>query len=293
MQRYRSNDEDSSRWDGFPFRDGDVVISTRTKHGTTWMQMICLLLVLRDPALPAPLAELSPWLDWLVEERSEVLARLDAQQHRRVIKTHTPLDGVPRSERATSIVVARHPLDAAVSLRHQGDNLDRERLAELSGVAMPESVSGSGRRGPVDEWLARWIATEADPHDELDSLDGVFHHLTDAWARRDDPTVVLVRYQDLLDDLDGEMRRLASELAIDIGDDELTALVEAARFDAMQARADRLVPDRLGVIKDRSAFFRQGRSGEGRAIAGPDGVARYEARARELAPPELLAWLHH
>src|SRR4030095_14686803 len=114
--RYTSPDEDSARWDGFPFRPGDIVISTRSKSGTTWMQMICALLIFRTPDLPAPLSTLSPWLDWLVTPRDEVYARLEAQQHRRFIKTHTPLDGVPLDPRVTYIVVARHTLDMAVSL---------------------------------------------------------------------------------------------------------------------------------------------------------------------------------
>ncbi|MBA3960014.1 MAG: sulfotransferase domain-containing protein, partial [Chloroflexi bacterium] len=88
--RYRSEDEDSARWLDFPFREGDIVISTRSKSGTTWMQMICALLILRTPDLPAPLAESSPWLDWLIVPRDEVYARLAAQEHRRFIKTHTP-----------------------------------------------------------------------------------------------------------------------------------------------------------------------------------------------------------
>jgi enamine deaminase RidA (YjgF/YER057c/UK114 family) len=32
--RYQSDDEDSARWSGFPFRQGDIVISTRSKSGT-------------------------------------------------------------------------------------------------------------------------------------------------------------------------------------------------------------------------------------------------------------------
>ena len=80
---------------GFPFRQGDIVISTRSKSGTTWMQMICALLIFQTPELPAPLGELSPWLDWLVTPPRQMFARLAAQTHRRVIKTHTPLDGVP------------------------------------------------------------------------------------------------------------------------------------------------------------------------------------------------------
>jgi len=61
--RYRSPDEDSARWLDFPFRQGDIVISTRSKSGTTWAQMICALLVFQSADLPAPLGHLSPWLD--------------------------------------------------------------------------------------------------------------------------------------------------------------------------------------------------------------------------------------
>src|SRR5689334_13144096 len=113
---YRSNDDDNGRWTDFPFRDGDIAISTRSKMGTTWMQMICALLVFQSPQLPSPLAQLSPWLDHLVAPRDEVYEKLRAQQHRRFIKTNTPLDGLPIDQRATYIVVGRHPLDTAVSL---------------------------------------------------------------------------------------------------------------------------------------------------------------------------------
>ena len=58
--RYTSADEDSARWDGFPFRDGDIVISTRSKTGTTWVQMICALLIFQRPDLEAPVGWYSP-----------------------------------------------------------------------------------------------------------------------------------------------------------------------------------------------------------------------------------------
>ena len=129
--RYQSPDEDSGRWIGFPFRSGDIVISTRSKCGTTWTQMICGLLIFGEPRLPAPLARLSPWLDWLIEPRDDVHARLAAQTHRRFIKTHTPLDGLPYDERVTYLVVGRHPLDMAVSLYHQVANIDRVRQRQI------------------------------------------------------------------------------------------------------------------------------------------------------------------
>ena len=52
--RYQSPEEDSGRWLGFPFRDGDIVISTRSKTGTTWVQTICALLIFGAPELPRP-----------------------------------------------------------------------------------------------------------------------------------------------------------------------------------------------------------------------------------------------
>ncbi|WFF03160.1 sulfotransferase domain-containing protein [Micromonospora sp. WMMD964] len=285
--RYRSDDEDSARWAGFPFRDGDIVISTRSKSGTTWMQMICALLVLGTPELPAPLNVLSPWLDWLAEPRDVVFDRLAAQPHRRFIKTHTPLDGVPLEPRVHYVVVARHPLDMAVSLYHQAGNLDRVRLAELTGQPAP---SGPTReRAPVEQWLRSWVDHEVDPRAELDSLPGVLLHLNDAWARRHEPNVELVHYDDLLADLGGEMRRLAERWDLPSPGPDL---VEAATFGRMRERADRLAPDTLGVLRDRRAFFRQGGSGQGRDLLDADDRARYEKRVAALAPPDLLTWLH-
>ncbi|MDG4808127.1 sulfotransferase domain-containing protein [Micromonospora sp. WMMD1120] len=285
--RYRSDDEDSARWIGFPFRPGDIVISTRSKSGTTWMQMICAVLVLGTADLPAPLTELSPWLDWLVEPRDTVYERLAAQPHRRFIKTHTPLDGVPMDPQVNYVVVARHPLDMAVSLYHQAGNLDRARLAELTG--QPAPTEPPRPRPPLEEWLPGWIHRETDPRAELDSLPGVLLHLNDAWARRHEPNVALVHYDDLLTDLGGEMRRLADRWGLPAPGPEL---VEAATFGRMRERADRLAPDRLGVFRDRQAFFRQGGSGQGRSLLNETALAHYETRARTLAPPDLLTWLH-
>ncbi len=288
--RYRSSDEDSARWLGFSYRPGDIVISTRSKSGTTWMQMICALLVFQTPELPAPLDRLSPWLDWLVRPREEVVAALEAQQHRRFIKTHTPLDGVPLDPRATYVVLARHPLAAAVSLFHQGDNLDRARLRQLTGKSEPERAPAP--RPPLREWLLSWIGRDVDPRLELDSLPGVMWHLSDAWARRDAANVVLAHYDDLSADLEGQMRQLAARLEIPVPEALWPDLVAAAGFEAMRDRAARVAPDPGGVLTDSAAFFRRGRSGAGRALLTENELHHYLDRTVELAPPDLLAWLH-
>jgi aryl sulfotransferase len=286
--RYRSADEDSGRWRDFRFRDGDIVISTRSKSGTTWMQMICALLVFRTPDLPGRLSEMSPWLDWLVVPKEQVFASLEAQTHRRFIKTHTPLDGVPLESQVTYVVVARHPLDAALSLYHQGTNLDRERVAELIG----QPLVVRGPRPSAEQWLRSWIASEADPREQLDSLPGFMWHLSDAWSRRHEANVVLVHYDTLRRDLGGEMRRLAALLGIDVPESSWPRLVEAATFEEMRSRASQLVPDPSGVLKSHSAFFRTGTSGSGRTVLTPADEEHYLERAARLVPADLFAWLH-
>jgi aryl sulfotransferase len=286
--RYRSPEEDSARWLGFPFREGDIVISTRSKTGTTWVQMICALLIFQTPDLPARLGRLSPWLDHLVRPVGEVYAELAAQPHRRFIKTHTPLDGIPLDPRATYLVTARHPLDMAVSLYHQGDNIDRARVRRLTG--QPEPTEPARPRPPLHDWLLRWIADDDDPREQLDSLPGVLWHLSDAWSRRDRPNVVLVRYEDLLADLAGQMRGLAVRLGIEVPAGAWAPLVGAATFDAMSSQAGTIAP--AAVLKSSAAFFRRGTAGAAREVLSDGELAAYQARAAELAPPDLLTWLH-
>ena len=68
-------------------------------------------------------------------------------------------------------------------------------------------------------------------------------------------------------------------------------LVQAATFKGMRNSADMLVPT-LGLFKSNAAFFRRGTSGAGREILSDEEIAGYHARAAQLAPPDMLTWLH-
>ncbi len=284
---YSNAEEDNLRWLDFEFRDGDIVVSTRSKHGTTWVQMIAALLVHGTPDLPAPLGELSPWLDRRTESRAEVFGRLQLQAHRRIVKTHTPLDGVAIDPRVTYIVVARHPLDAAVSLWHQMANLDHRRIDELTG-----QEHRPRQRPPLDSWLRTWIHAQATPAESLDSINGVLWHLDDAWARRNAQNVLLVHYDDLTADLSSEMDRLARRLGTPDRADRWDTLVEAARFEAIRARAETLAPDVDGVLLDPKAFFRHSGPSEASEVLTSADLERYHRRVEASAPQELVEWLH-
>jgi aryl sulfotransferase len=288
--------EAGGRWPGFRFRAGDIVISTPRKSGTTWMQMICALLIFQTPDLPAPLWQLSPWLDTPDVPPEHVDAQLAAQRHRRFIKTHTPLAGIPADGRVTYVVTARHPLDAFVSMYHQ-DRL----IGPPPGLPGPAPPHRPVRpRPPAPEVspeqlraaLLAWISGDEDPGRHPASLAGTMRHLSGAWSRRHDRNVVLVHYDDLLSGLEGQMRRLAARLGIAVGERSWPALVEAATFERMRGRDDVLVPPPPGIVADNALFFRRGTSGAGREILGEEETARYLARVAGLGPPELIAWLH-
>jgi aryl sulfotransferase len=301
LKRYRNLMYDSLRWDGFRFRDDDIVISTPAKCDTTWMQMICALLIFQDPVLPRPLTALSPWLDIQTAPLEEVTSALEAQNHRRFIKTHTPLDGIPFDERVTYIGVGRDPRDVALSWDNHAANMNldavlgarvaasgSEDLAELLGDGPPPVLDD-----PVERFWA-WVDADLEPLGGRPCLAATLHHLDTCWVRRHHDNVALFHFGDLQADLDAEMRRLAAVLGIRVPDRTWPSLVSAATFERMRARADELAPQ-VGVADfwhDTSRFFHRGGSGQWRAIISDEELPRYEARVRQLAPPDLDRWAH-
>ncbi len=298
--RYRTIAADSARWDGFAFREGDIVISTPPKCGTTWTQMICALLVFQTPELPAALDELSPWLDMLTRDIDSVKARLAAQTHRRFIKTHTPLDGIPFDEGVTYITVARDPRDVGISWDNHLDNMDLMAFinarAEAVGLDDLEELMAAGPPERAAEAIQRfWGWVDADTALEVadSTLWRTLWHLQTFWDRRDEPNVVLLRYEDMQADLEGVMRGLAASLAIDVPEERWPVLVEAATFESMKSRPQAVAPEvTTSLWLDTSRFFHKGTCGQWRALLDDDDVRRYAARVRSFGYDDVAAWVH-
>lgn len=299
LKRYRSLVMDSVRWEGFAFRDDDIVISTPPKCGTTWTQMLCALLIFDTPDLPAPLAHLSPWLDMQLYARDEVVARLEAQQHRRFIKTHTPLDGIPRAEGVTYLCVGRDPRDVSLSWEHHMANIDLGALitarAEAVGLDDLEELGPMPEPPPEDPVERFWLWADS-PAGVMSgtTLSEILHHLQTFWDRRDEAGIALFHYSDLSADLPGQMRRLADVLNLRVAADRIEELAAAATFERMRGNADRVAPNTdRGFWISTTDFFHKGSSGQWRDLIDDDGIRRYEARVAELVAPDLAAWAHN
>ena len=299
MIRYRSGVWDSERWRSFSARTGDIIISSPPKSGTTWTQVICALLIFRRTTFDQSLDLISPWLEMQTRKISDVIADLDAQQHRRFIKSHTPLDGLPNDDAVTYICVGRDPRDVAISWAHHSDNINLEALftARDRAVGNEDLAEMYRDRTPAPtEPLARfWRWVDDSTADQLShaNLASTMHHLATFWEARERPNVVLVHYADLLSDLEGEMRRIAQRLDIDIDENILPSLVAAAGFEAMRERADELAPDSSqGILQSNRAFFHTGHHVQWKDLLDLTDRRRYAQRVQQLAPTDLIEWVH-
>jgi hypothetical protein len=292
LRRYQGFFADSSRWERFDFRPDDVVISTPAKCGTTWMQTIVGMLLLDRTDLGAPIGTISPWLDMLTRSEDEVFGLLAAQSHRRFIKSHTPLDGLPMLDSVTYIAVVRHPLDVAMSDRDHSANMREERAVELrESVAGPAEHGSSSAPEEPAEFL-RWfidndeVPTGSGPH----GLDDYCQQIRTYWDARDVPNVYLFHYADLWADRDGEMRRVAAALRVPIDERRWPAFVEAAGLTSMRSRAADTAPDaNMGIWQSPERFFSAGGTRDWASLLGPEDIAHFEERLRSLAG-DAAAW---
>ena len=295
MVHYRSLIMDNARWDGFEFRPSDIVISTPPKCGTTWTQMLCAMLIFDGPDFPAPLSELTPWLDQTIRPLDDVRAIYAAQKHRRFIKTHTPLDGLSVREDVTYIVVGRDPRDVMVSMEHHLANMDLERVLALRGAAVGNhDLDTLAPRPPVsDDPGERFRAfVHASKDAGVVCLASVLHHLDTAWQLRHAPNVVMCHYADYSKDLRGEIVRLANALDINMNPDRAQALAAEATLERMRDRADDVLPNAGAIWKDDQAFFRAGSFGEWRRRVNDDDLADYDRTVEAIVSSELAIWAH-
>jgi aryl sulfotransferase len=298
---YRHALRDSTRWDSVALRPGDIIVSTPTKCGTTWVQRICSLLVFQTPELREPLDRVSPWVDFLVRPIAEVARDLAAQTHRRFIKTHTPLDGLPIADDVTYICVGRDPRDVAISWFNHQTNQDREKMLrirdEISGDRRPSDAAGVVKVDlsamPIPERFRAWVEDPTPPNECACTLWMTLHHIATFWEVRAHPNVVLLHYADLSEDLDRQMRALSERLGIAVDEDRWATLVGAAGLEEMRAAAELLAPNAaLGTWHDSEQFFRRGGRGEWRELLNETELERYRRRTSELAPLNMVRWLH-
>ncbi len=214
----------------FPPRPDDIVISTYGKSGTSWLQQIVAQLLFNGaPILGFP--EMSPWLESRLIDKAALFADLDAQAHRRFIKSHLPFDALPWSPTARYIYSARDVRDLVWSLHRFHSNFRPLYLQLLNNFR--------GEMGrdfePADPDIARyyrtWLEQDGQPFWPF------WSHVKSWWEARHHPNVLLVHFNNLKADLPGGIRRIAAFLGISIDETTWPDILEHSGFDWMREAA--------------------------------------------------------
>ena len=288
---------DYARWNDFAPRDNDIVIATFPKCGTTWTQRIVDLLVFQDPA-PRPVFKTSVWLDArFFATLEDDLATLEAQKHRRFIKSHLPFDALPIYDSVKYIHVARDGRDAFLSWHNHILGTTQGLRSRIGAIAAadPELTGPPPPPTPEDPraFFQGWIANAEEDRSAATRQDVPYFDFENTyWSERHRDNVLLVHYSDLKADLAGEMRRISDFLGIDTPEDRLAELAAAASFEAMKTDGEALLPD-IEQSFDRGAdrFLNKGFNGRWRDVLTEEDLARYQAVVERKLSPSLAAWL--
>ena len=281
MQRYQTAIFDNARWEGFVHRPTDIFICTPPKCGTTWTQTIVVNLLFPDGNPPAPVMMLSPWIDAkMMMPHKDMLAMLEAQTHRRVIKTHTPADGIPWFDDAKYIVVCRDGRDAFMSMVNHVERL--KHVDALNEQALQDGIPTMPEySGDLHEMFEWWL--------EDDVL--FFGFMQSYWARHDQPNVLFVHFNDLKQDLAGQMQRIAAFLEIEISPDQWPAVVERSTFEYMRNHEELVGDMSIAFEGGTKGFLFKGTNGRWRDVLTNDELNAYQQRLSSTLPPDAVQWI--
>ncbi len=283
----QTNHFDSTIWNDFKFRDDDVIVSTYGKSGTTWtQQIIAQLLMGPDGELETGI--ISPWMDLRVPPKEVKLAEIEAQQHRRFVKTHLPTDALVFSEKAKYVYVGRDGRDVAWSLYNhhlKGNDGWYSALNDTPGLVgpkFPRIEEGTD----AHDYYTTWFENDGHPFWPF------WENIRSWWAIRNLPNVMMIHFSDMKADLEGEMRRIADFLDVSHDHKDWPKLVEYCTFDWMKRHGDLTAP-LGGALWDggSDSFLFKGVNRRWADTLSAEEVALYESRAIEELGEECANWL--
>ncbi|HSG89799.1 MAG TPA: sulfotransferase domain-containing protein [Pseudomonadales bacterium] len=294
---YQNHHLDSTRWSEYAPKDGDVIVTTSYKAGTTWTQQI-LQQMFYGHLDPMPdFRAVTPWPDarFLPIPREALAPMIEAIPGRRFIKSHLPLDGLPYYENVHYFIVARDPRDVFMSFFNHYSRYTPTAMAMFNA---PDIVGDPLPRCPEDpralwqQWITRgWFEWESDGWPFWSNLG----HTASYWPWRHLPNFHFFHYNDMLRDLPGTVQRMADLIDFELSAADLARIVEATTFENVKAKAKELDAsgDPRGIVFDggSDAFFFKGTNGRWKDVLTDADLELYEAAKTRVLTPECARWL--
>jgi aryl sulfotransferase len=233
-----------------------------------------------------PVAELSPWLDLRVPPKAAKLAAMEAQTHRRFMKTHLPVDALVYSPRAKYLYIGRDGRDVVWSLYNHHSRANAFWYRMINDTP--------GRIGPpidpptpdIRRYFLDWLEREGYPFWPF------WENVRSWWEIRHLPNLLLLHFAELKADLPGSIRRIAAFLDIPTYPATFSTVVEHCSFEWMKAHGSIATPLE-GKPWDGGAdtFIHKGTNGRWRDVLAAEDCQSYEETARAELGEACANWL--
>ncbi|GFT89546.1 hypothetical protein NPIL_178411 [Nephila pilipes] len=247
--------------------DGDIIIASYPKTGTTWLQYIVLQIVSKGELFPSFDDCLFKHAPFLEMAGTSVLEKMEKP---RIYKHHCPYNMVQKNDKAKYLYVYRRPDDTVVSYYHFMINL---------GHDPPDR----------DEFFEQFLSGDI-------AYGHYYDHVLSFYSHKDDESLLLVSYENLMQNRKDEILKIAKYLGDEyyqpLFEDEslLEKVLEHTSFDYMKKNLALIHPDPKNEGGKRNViFFRKGVIGDGKQSLSPEQIKRLKDLASEkLKGSELL-----
>jgi aryl sulfotransferase len=289
-REYQNFAMDSTFWNNFQFRPDDIIISSYGKAGTTWMQQIAAQFIFEGETDDKPIGDISQWVDFRIPSLDVKMPMIEAQNHRRFLKTHLPVDSLVFSPMVKYLYVARDGRDVLWSMYNHHANLNNILYDALD--AQPTQFGPNiepPRTSDLREYFNDWLRDDGFPFWPF------WENVRTWWEIRHLPNVRFIHYQNLKNDMEGEMESIGAFLGYDVG--EITKgkwddYVRHCTFNHMKNNAPNSTP-MGGALWDGGAqvFVNKGTNKRWATTLTAADIEAYETRALEELGPECAYWL--
>jgi hypothetical protein len=248
-------DPSVARFRGFRPQPDDIFVVTYPRSGTTWTQMILYQLTTEGRMDFAHITQVCPWFERGLKAGQD----FDVLPSPRVFKSHLSYRRIPKGP-CKYIYVARDGEDVAVSYYH----FYRSHI---------------NYKGNFDEFFEKFLDGDV-------SYGPWIRHVAGWWAHHAEENVLFLRYEDLVHDLFGNLRRIADFCGLDVDPARFALIEERCGFAFMKTHEAKFDP-LLGMLWERDArldaHLRAGRVGGGKDLLKPEQQARFDrAIGRQL-----------
>jgi hypothetical protein len=229
-------------------RDSDIYISSYTRSGTTWTQMLLYQLTTDGNMDFHHLFDVSPWLFYNALRGTEPTYPPEP----RILKTHDDYYSFSTSTKGRFIYVVRDGMDVLVSFYHH--RVNAKGFSGTFDKHFDEFIYGMEYNGRHYNW---------------------FYHVRDWVENQNRLPILYVQYESLKNDFDNTVARIVKFCNLAVTDAILKRAQERTSFAFMKQHELQLGPvptqfrqgkDAPYKVKTQTEFIRQGRVGEGHIV---------------------------